>query len=461
MKQVVLLLALITGLNNWAQAPGNALSFDGTDDHVTSTLPTVFTNITNNDFTIEFWINPNGSTTQRVMHAQQNTSNFVSILLNTSNSVYFYVYEGGNTHSISSDAALPSAWTHVACVWDSGTQGLSMYIDGVLQTGANGGTSSNATDGLFYIGSKTDGSQLLNAELDEFRIWNIARKECEINVSMNSEFDTNQQGLVDYYKFNEGTAGGTNTGVTSLPDFTNNHNGTLVNFALSGTSSNWITSGANITLLNENPANVATVLNESICAGSSYSFGGSNLTSAGVYYDTLTSVVYSCDSIVELNLAITTIDSTVIVSGITLTVQESGATYQWVDCDNGNAPVAGATGQYFTPTANGNYAVEVTVNGCTSTSDCYVVAGVGLEDINPLNGVQVYPNPTYGLITIQTANNDQNLTVIVRSASGEVIHYLQPSNKELITFELEGESGIYFIELISDNERAVHKVIKY
>ncbi len=47
----------------------------------------------------------------------------------------------------------------------------------------------------------------------------------------------------------------------------------------------------------------ATGISRSICAGSSYSFGGQNLTAAGTYRDTLTSAT-GCDSVVTLTLSI-------------------------------------------------------------------------------------------------------------------------------------------------------------
>jgi hypothetical protein len=46
-------------------------------------------------------------------------------------------------------------------------------------------------------------------------------------------------GLVAYYLFNEGIAGGNNTGVTTADDVTSNHlAGTLTNFALTGSTGN-------------------------------------------------------------------------------------------------------------------------------------------------------------------------------------------------------------------------------
>src|SRR5690606_30067270 len=47
-----------------------------------------------------------------------------------------------------------------------------------------------------------------------------------------------------------------------------------------------------------------------------------------------------------------------------------GTTYQWIDCDNEDAPIDEATTQIFTPTATGNYAVIITKGGCSAQSEC-------------------------------------------------------------------------------------------
>ena len=59
---------------------------------------------------------------------------------------------------------------------------------------------------------------------------------------MSNELIGNETGLVAYYNFNQGVAGGNNTAINSLTDKTSNaHNGTLNNFKLTGATSNWVT----------------------------------------------------------------------------------------------------------------------------------------------------------------------------------------------------------------------------
>ena len=54
--------------------------------------------------------------------------------------------------------------------------------------------------------------------IDEVRVWNYARTQAQLQAAMNTEFCGPQAGLMVYYKFNQGVAGGSNTGQTILDD---------------------------------------------------------------------------------------------------------------------------------------------------------------------------------------------------------------------------------------------------
>ena len=68
------------------------------------------------------------------------------------------------------------------------------------------------------------------------------------------------------------------------------------------------------------------------------------------------------------------IDSTVTVANGVLFATAANWAYQWVDCDNGNAEILGATGATFAPSATGNYAVVISAAGCSETSACVEVS---------------------------------------------------------------------------------------
>lgn len=89
-----------------------------------------------------------------------------------------------------------------------------------------------------------------------------------------------------------------------------------------------------------------------------------------------------CDSLVTLNLTInTTPDNSVTQTGSSLSANQTGANYQWLDCSNGFSAINGGTNQAFTPPFSGSYAVLVSSNGCSDTSTCFIVDYTGIEEL--------------------------------------------------------------------------------
>jgi uncharacterized delta-60 repeat protein len=145
--------------------------------------------------------------------------------------------------------------------------------------------------------------------------------------------------------------------------------------------------------------------------------------------------------------------NTVTVSGNTLTANENGATYQWLDCDNGSAPISGATAQSFTVSANGNYAVEVTKNGCLSTSSCTSVSFVGINE-NSSTAVSVYPNPSTGKFTIVAEQLGKNYRVT--DNIGKVVAEGTINNTQTDIDLSNSASGLYLLTI----EGHVYKLVK-
>lgn len=149
-------------------------------------------------------------------------------------------------------------------------------------------------------------------------------------------------------------------------------------------------------------------------------------------------------------------DFTTMVTGATISANNTNATYQWVDCDNGNAPIAGETNQSFTATANGNYAVEITENGCTETSDCIAITTVGLDN-NELNTIVMYPNPATTSVTI--AEITQPSSIIITDLNGRVI-FATYVNKTTLEVELENyASGVYLVNVVNEQFKTTQKLV--
>lgn len=165
-----------------------------------------------------------------------------------------------------------------------------------------------------------------------------------------------------------------------------------------------------------------------------------------------------CDSVVTLDLTVSTVNTVVVDASPTFFSQANGATYQWVDCDNSNAPIAGATNQSFTATATGNYAVEVTENGCTSTSSCFNVTLSGINSTT-LDAITVAPNPTTGNFIIANPTSE-TIAYTVSTLNGKIVTQ-DISNASNINVELSNMAhGVYLLQMKANDTIKVLKVVK-
>lgn len=143
-------------------------------------------------------------------------------------------------------------------------------------------------------------------------------------------------------------------------------------------------------------------------------------TESGVYLDTLVSTS-GCDSLIELNLIIDSLNTAVTQTGITLSSAASNVSYQWLDCADGFKPVPGAVNSSFTPDVDGVYAVELRENSCIDTSACFTVQGVGLQE-HYLPHLAVYPNPSEGTFSIQLPDHYSTVEVKLSDIQGKTVY---------------------------------------
>lgn len=206
--------------------------------------------------------------------------------------------------------------------------------------------------------------------------------------------------------------------------------------------------------------NQSSVLNTSQTACKNYFVNGNNYTSSGIYTFPYTNAA-GCASTWHLNLTIVTPDTSVSQNGAILTSNQAAASYQWLDCNNSNTPIAGATSQIFTAPVNGNYAVLVNKNTCSDTSDCYAVIGLEINEQNLNEVFSLYPNPATQFIKLHVNPKWQLSTIRLLNPLGQVLQQKERLSSIDFTFDISDfANGIYYFELVAPTGAARLKWIK-
>lgn len=434
----------------------NALSFDGLNDEVL--VPAASSLIANaTEMSLTAWVYPTNPSPSfpnfdGIAGLRNNLDADFYLLHYTPTAVEArFTNSSGAIFTLTPQVLTLNTWVHLAMTYDGSW--LRVYKNGVIadSIAANGTIATSLEDfrigNLLYQGT----NYYLAGRVDEVSLWSRALTAAELSCLPVNGIDTaNAPGLQLYYKFNQGTAGGANTGITQLNDEAGNINGILSGFQLTGGNSNFI--------------NGAAQLSQSfqfICPDGSFNFNGNIITSPGIYTDTLTNS-FGCDSVVQLNLAQLNVDTSVTQNGATLTANANVLFYQWLDCNNGFAPVQGATSKSFTPSVNGSYAVIVQQSGCFDTSACRTVTNVGLEDVNGGKRISIYPTRTNSQVQLNYLPVQEEVHILLADLSGRILADERSFGQSSYSFDLSRfASGMYQLSVMRQNSVvATAKIIR-
>ncbi len=295
MRKILLLLIVAFLFSNTSNAQ-NSLALDGINDYVSTNINSLTGNANR---TIEAWIKISTPvTSQKVIVGMGTMPLGTRFTLNVLNSKLRIEIGGGGINS--SKPIDDNTWHHVAVTYDNAaTTKFKLYVDGALDGSGNitAAPVNTAAGTGVTIGRRNDAVNYFNGIIDEVRIWNTVRTATEIQANLNKEL-CNTTGLIGYYQLNQGTANGNNSSLTIANDNSgNNKNGTLNNFALSGSASNW-TTGKTLA------ASANTTSSMSVTACDNYiSPSGATYTNSQVINDIISNTA-GCDSIITITLTI-------------------------------------------------------------------------------------------------------------------------------------------------------------
>jgi hypothetical protein len=150
-------------------------------------------------------------------------------------------------------------------------------------------------------------------------------------------------------------------------------------------------------------------------------------------------------------------DKTTSVSGATITSNQAGASYQWLDCNNAMTPIPTATNQSYSATLSGNYAVVITTNSCNDTSACVSIIITGMDNLTNNNQIIIYPNPNRGSFIVKSLHEG---TYSVVNTLGQTVQSFKLNASNNFTLGIENLSnGVYFILGYNNSELTRQRII--
>ncbi len=222
---------------------GNALSFSGTNAEYVDCGNSSKLNITSS-MTVELWIKPsrdmgNLGGWDRLVHKNYQTGYFFGGSLGNLNALSIVLNNNQFVMVSPNNTVVVGVWQHIAFVLDDVANMAYIYKNGNLVSSLSWtGTIPGSASSQLTL---SQNSESFGGAMDDVRIWNTVRTQDQIRANMNVELNGNETGLVAYYTFNQGTADGNNSAITTIIDKTANpSNGTMVSFTKNGSASNFV-----------------------------------------------------------------------------------------------------------------------------------------------------------------------------------------------------------------------------
>lgn len=397
--------ALLLNLSTRAQTDQTWIDLDGVDDYLDLGTDPILAGKT--QFTVDMRVHFDNSSGEYTIIGQRNSDLNRTFVIQRWSGALYILFDGSNYASCAFEPCTAEIY-HLAVTYTgagaSNNDRLKFYVNGEAQTLAYTGTipattlvTSPAAD--LVLGCEHNGPdaqlQFLDGQFGEVCFWDHALSPADIGARVGSEVSGSETGLLEYFHFANGMPGGNNVGIISFSGGLGVSTIVPTNLALFGASSNFI-----------GPPTLAGAINVSTS-----------------------------------------------VAGQVITATMAGATYQWLDCDDAMATIPGATAQSYTATANGHYAVRITVGACSDTSACVAITSTGVAE-RGLDQWVLAPNPVQELLIIEGAADHANIPFQVMDPSGRVVHRGVLSGRTVVPVQ-DLERGLYLLQLGEGNGRVV------
>ena len=223
--------------------------------------------------------------------------------------------------------------------------------------------------------------------------------------------------------------------------------------------------------------------NNTICQGDSILIGGVYQSTSGTYYDSL-QTANGCDSIIE---TILTVDTSLVANftktldpndslNLLVTNLATGNNLQYLwDFGDGNTSTLAYPSHIYSSIGVYNLCLTVTdsITGCSSmfcdsttvmrTTGIKTIevvsTNVGVSDIVNIDKMKLFPNPTQHTFTLDLGET-QYARILVVSIEGKMLYNKDVTNNQVVIDVSKWTNGLYFVNVIIDNQHKVFKLIK-
>jgi hypothetical protein len=299
MKNLLTLPLLLLYFVFPAKSQFNALDFDGIDDNaIAAGASSLIAN--SNQISMAFWVYPtNAAPTypnfDGFLGFRDNLfADFYILQLSANGIEARFRNSSGVNYDISYNGLILNTWQHFAFVYDGSS--IKLYQNAVLKQTVSASGSITNTGASFYLGNLVYQTTnfWFDGKLDDVGLWKKALTQTEVSDIFGCGAEQAPTELKLHYKLDQGIPGGSNPGLNTITDAKGNINASMTGFALSGSSSNWV-SGVSLAMAYPQSA--------TICNGDSFLFAGQYYKTAGTYNH-----IYPgsgpCDSMVVLTLIV-------------------------------------------------------------------------------------------------------------------------------------------------------------
>ncbi len=202
---------------------GFGLDFDGVDDFVT--VPGFGAIAPTTEVTVEFWQKVDAAAAHVTLAVGGNLQNALAVNSPWSDGQVYWRFgnsSAGGQLIYTPPEPIVGSWQHFAFVASQSGNTMRIYRNGVLEATKVGMDPREPAPAPLRIGAYFPPGNYFGGLIDELRVWNVARSQAAIQLTMNATLNGDESGLLAYWRFDEGMG-------ASAGDSAGNSDGTLVN----------------------------------------------------------------------------------------------------------------------------------------------------------------------------------------------------------------------------------------